>query len=203
MYVETAMAFAILTLCTLIGTGVIEVPSDILLSPLTQAVLLIITLSVFVVSPMAGTGLIVLFVVLMVKRQNVIDAQKAAEAAAVPDVNAVAIQQYNDTAAERKAVELATQAADGKQHTENFGDAGASASAEVMGVPEPAEKEDIVVLSAVSEEGQYPLEEPRPLADIPETQTVTAPYKPSEDMGENAFERSGPELDEKMRSFAY
>jgi hypothetical protein len=51
--------------------------------------------------------------------------------------------------------------------------------------------------------GQFPLEDDRPMAGNGQVMTQSYMYRPSETMGDDTFERVGPNIDEKMSSFAY
>jgi hypothetical protein len=179
---ETALVMLLAGFATAIALGAVEVPAPILHSSISQAFLLIMALVLFAYSPVVGIAAIAVFAIIMFKR-NVQKTYQYSQVAQQFAKDAAASQEYQ--AMPYQAVQ-ATQPRDYTQFKDQH---------------PPAVPEGFVEGYASPEEvGTYPLGA-RPKAEA--TQSFTAMYRPAEDMGDNAFVRAGPEMDEKGQSFAY
>ncbi len=197
---ETALVILLAGLGTAIALGFVEVAPAILHSSISQAFLLIMTLVLFAYSPVVGIAAIALFAILMFKR----NVQKTTQYYDAATVRAYQDQRAQQPPSDGHMPPLLTQP---REYT--VGSAGSTGSTGSQYVAPAAryatqpmfydDKEPFASPDAV---GTYPLGEPRPSAHA--SQSFTAMYRPSEDMGDNTFVRGqGPNMDEKMYSYAY
>ena len=178
---ETALVMLLAGAATAVALGAIQVPAPILHSSVSQAFLLIMALVLFSYSPVVGIAAIGLFAIIMFKR----NVQKTYQ------YSQIAKQFAKDSAVSQEYQAMPYQAAHVTQPREysQFKD---QAPTVPTGFTEG--------YATPEEVGTYPLGA-RPQAQP--TQSFTAMYRPDEDMGDNAFVRGGPNMDEKGQSFAY
>lgn len=177
---ETALVMLMAGAATAVATGALEVPAALLHSSVSQAFLLIMALVLFAYSPVVGIAAIAVFAIVMFKR-NVQKTYQYAQQAQEFAKDAAAQQEYQPM-----PYAQVSQPRDYTQFKDQIKAQVPEAFTEGYASPDDV--------------GTYPLGA-RPLSEP--TQTFTAMYRPAEDMGDNAFVRSGPNLDEKGQSFAY
>ena len=171
---EATLAVVIAAVATAVATGALQVPPAVLHSSVTQAFLLVMALVLFAYSPVVGIAAFALFAIMLFCR----NVQKAVR------YNRVAKSVYGSDNIANEEVETQPYTT---MHTEpreynKFKD-----------TYEPYASPDAI--------GQYPIDDARP--NDAEARTDTYFYRPAEDMGDNTFMRDGPNMDEKMSSFAY
>jgi hypothetical protein len=171
---EATLAVLIAATATAVATGVIQVPPAVLHSSVTQAFLLVMALVLFAYSPVVGIAAFALFAILLFNR----NVQKAMR------YNRVAKSVYgaDNIASEDVVTQPYTTMHTEPREYNKFQD-----------TYEPYESPEAI--------GQYPIDDSRPTnADVKMDSYF---YRPAEDMGDNTFIRNGPNMDEKMSSFAY
>ena len=187
-YVELLVSAGILGVATAIATGSLPVSHAMASSPYATVLLLIAAMGAFSVFPAAGLALFVLTAVLFFKRnvhrtlsgvygEKSIRNQPAADA--VPHESQKsgprAYAEFNETAPENPMI---------GPLQEGF-------------EPEPAPYGNE---SGAPVDGQFPKEKERPEEAL---NPIEHAYRPAPDTGSNAFERYGPNMDEKTKAFAY
>lgn len=168
-----AIAVGILALTTLIATNYLKFPHAVLASSVSYIILVIAAIGAFQVAPVVGLSLFLLTAVLFFKR----------------NVDLAAAAQY----AEKTIMEAPHKKAE--PH--------ATVHSEPRVYSDFAEGFDPVPygdFAGAPVDGQYPKENARPM-ETPEGEEYI--YRPDPDTGSNTFLRFGPDLDEKMQSFAY
>jgi hypothetical protein len=173
--VEASLAIGFAVVATGVASGFLHVPPALLSSSITQAFLLVMALVLFSYSPVVGIAAMALLAMLLYSRnlQKTVRYHRAA-ATVYGDENIV-----NEDVGAVQAYETAQ---DEPREYNQFND-----TYEGFQSPEEAL-------------GSYPLNEARPSAE-PVLDAYF--YKPGEDMGSDAFQRAGPNMDVKMTSFAY
>jgi hypothetical protein len=170
---ETIFAVGLAGVATAIATGALEVPPEITHSSVTQAFLLIMALVLFAYSPIVGIAAMALFAVIIFNR-NMKKTVQYKQALSVYGEDNIAKQPVVTQAAEER---ITSQPREYTQFRDTY-----------EGYQTPTSI------------GQYPLDEPRPSAQPTQFDYV---YRPGPDMGSDAFERLGPNIDHKAASFAY
>jgi hypothetical protein len=177
---ETALVMLIAGAATAIALGALEVPAPILHSSVSQAFLLIMALVLFAYSPVVGIAAIALFAIVMFKR----NVQKTYQYTQIA-------QQFAKDSAEQQEYQPMPYAEVRQPREYN----------QFKDQAPPAIPEAFTEGYATPEEvGTYPLGARQ---SAQPTQSFTAMYRPTEDMGDNTFVRGGPNMDEKGQSFAY
>lgn len=171
---ESTLAVAFAGLATIIALGYIQLPPAFVQSSLTQAFMLVVALVLFAYSPVVGVAAIVCFVIILYTR----NLQKTSMYA-----KRVATAQYGEETIPKQPVQVA-QGYSGSTGSEprEYGMEGYQTNGPV---------------------GQFPLQDDRPFASGGQVATNTYMYRPSDSMGDDTFQRIGPDIDEKMAAFAY
>ena len=174
---EAVVAVGIAGLATAISAGSLQVPEHLLQSSVTQTFLLIMALVLFAYSPVVGIAAIGLFAVMLYNRniQKTSFYQKAAAA------------RYGEEGIAREHVGGVREASGMTDQPRDYSKFAQDTAEGYQATP-------------VQAMGQFPLNEPRPYSD---PQQDSYMYRPGPDMGSDAFDRFGPQLDHKMASFAY
>ena len=177
---ETTATVVLAGLATAVGLGYVQIPAPVLHSTITQAFLLVMTLVLFAYSPVVGIAAIALFAILMFHRNVQKTVQYATAAASIYGEDNIARQPHQEGGAQPYAT-MASQPREYDQFKDTY---------EAYQSPE-------------GPTGMFPLEgTPVDFAGVP-SKDETYFYRPSEDMGDDTFQRFGPNLDEKAHSFSY
>lgn len=173
---EASIAIGLAVVATGVAGGFLHVPPALLSSSITQAFLLVMALVLFSYSPVVGIAAMALLAMLLYNRnfQKTVRWHRAA-ATVYGDENIV-----NEDVG---AVQPFETTQDEPRDYTHFKD-----------TYEGFQSGDDSVL------GSYPLDEVRPSAE-PVVDAYF--YRPGADMGSDAFVREGPNIDNKMSSFAY
>ena len=185
-YVEMLVAAGVLGVATAVATGSLQVPHTTASSPYATVILVIMAMGAFSVFPTAGLALFVLTAVLFFKRnvyttlssaygENSIRNQATVDAAPYESQKSGprAYEEFNETAPNNPMIGPLQEGFEPSPY-------GAEAGAPV--------------------DGQFPKEKERPEATL---QPIEYAYRPAPDMGNNEFERDGPNIDEKAKAFEY
>jgi hypothetical protein len=191
---EPALSIGVLLFASAVATNALPVPAALAGTP-SGVVLVVVALLASVVAPTLSVAILVLAVVLFYNRniqQTVKGTLQQFEAErAYPETSPT----YGDQRFPTQPP--AMQGADGIRSgpgtygqsfgsIEGFTSIGGATVSQSMELDPP--------------KGQFPTQEPRETAS-PVTDQYT--YRPSEDTGSNAFQRFGPQMDQKVDSFRY
>ncbi len=197
---EMLVAILVLAFATAIATNVVALPFAAFSSPVAIFILVVASLGAFRAYPAAGLALFLLTAVLFYKR-NAATAAGAAGAAAYGDASIPA--ESMGTAVPYGSAMSQPRMYDQFKETdpanpmlgpirEGFATAGGIADEpEAFGAP-----------SEAAPVGSYPIESSRPSA-AGSAEPRDYVYRPAPDTGSNAFERFGPDMDEKKMAFGY
>ena len=193
---EPALSIGVLLFASAIATNALPVPDALAGTP-SGVVLVVVGLLASVVAPTLSVAVLVLAVVLFYNRniqQTVKGTLQQFEAErAYPETSPT----YGDQRFPTQVTSIQTPGADGIQSEpgsygpnfgsiEGFSSIGGATVSQSMELDPP--------------KGQFPTNEPRETAS-PVTDQYT--YRPEGDTGSNAFQRFGPQMDQKVNSFRY
>jgi hypothetical protein len=185
---ECVGSVLVIALGTAIATDAISLPPQMMASPITTVILVLMAVGAFVKFPVLGVAIFLTIAVILFKR-NMLTTRAYATYAAD------AIRQQPRVDAEPGATNMSTpRQYDQFQET----DARNPMHAPVHEGFEPAPYGDADLNENV--EGAFPVGAAR-ASSTPES--LDYAYRPDQDTGSNAFERFGPQMDEKARAFAY
>jgi hypothetical protein len=188
MNAEIVATGLILLLTTAVATGMLHVPIELSRSPIIAVIMVIVTLAVFAVYPVVGLALLLFTVVLLFKR-NVLRtffANRVYGEDSIPD-------QYVAVAKPHEEVRS------GPRSYNEFAETDAS-NPMIGPLQEGFEPAPYGDEQGAPVDGEYPKEMPR-ASESPDSQEYI--YRPDATTGSNEFVRFGPNLDEKMKAFAY
>ena len=187
---EFAVAVAIVALATAFATDSIPLPYAATSSPFATVILVIAALGAFSVYPAAGLALFLLTAVLFFKRNVHTTMSKST---------------YGADSIRKNPIQTASpyeSASSGPRSYNEFAETNPT-NPMIGPVNRPVEGFEPAAYgdeAGAPVEGQYPTDEDRPQG---ESEPVDYMYRPSEDTGTNAFERYGPDMDEKKLAFDY
>ena len=183
---------AVLAVATAIATNLIALPHALASSPLATGLLVLAAVGAFTVDPAVGLSLLLLTAVLFFKR-NVQAVRESAHAT------------YGEISIANQPSATALPAVPGNNEApRDYGQfAETDETNPMLGpqkVTEGFEPAPFGEDSAAPAEGQYPTDGQRPMGS-----SVVRPYlyRPEAETGSNEFQRYGPDLDEKKKSFGY
>ena len=190
---EPALSIGVLLFASAVATNALPVPAALAGTP-SGVVLVVVALLASVVAPTLSVAILVLAVVLFYNRniqQTVkgtlqqFEAERAYPATS-PD--------YGDQRFPKEIAAIQMPGADGIR-------SGPGTYGQTFGSIEGFAPLGSAQLTEINPpKGQFPTNEPRETAS-PVTDQYT--YRPSEDTGSNAFQRFGPQMDQKVDSFRY
>lgn len=182
----------VLAVATAVATNLVSLPYTLTSSPIAAGLLVLAAVGAFTVDPAVGLSLLLLIAVLFFKR-NVQRTRDAAHAT------------YGDISIANQPSATAHPAIPGNnEEPRDYTQFAETDSTNPMLGPqkvtegfEPAPYGEEAEAPAG---GQYPTEEQRPMGTANVRPFL---YRPEADTGSNAFERYGPDLDEKKKVFQY
>ena len=200
--IEAVLSVGMAALATAIAMGSLRVPAEVTQSSIMLALLLIVALVLFSYSPVVGIAAIALFAVMVFSRnvQTVVGGVNAAAAYGnhhrktnpVPPV-------YGDQNIykERHDIQEYDVTASQPREYSKFRDTyrGSFLSTSVEGF-------EAAPYNYVNEaaDGQFPINQNRMTASPGRQEYL---YEPEADTGSNDFERYGPDIDDKLKTFGY
>jgi hypothetical protein len=173
---------------TAIATDYLALPPALVTHPVTMVVLVLMAVSAFVKYPVLGIALFLLTAIVIFKRNTM-----TARAYATYGIDTIR-RQAHDRADPSES--LSSQPRQLEQFQET--DAQNPMYATEQEGFEPAPYGDAELNENV--EGAFPIGAARATSTADTSEYI---YRPDRETGSNAFERMGPNLDEKMASFAY
>lgn len=185
---ECVSSVLVVALGTVVATDYISLPPKLVANPITTVLLVLLAVGAFVKYPVLGIALFLTTAIILFKRNTM-----TARAAASYGVETIRRQAHEDA-------EPSASIASGPRQYDQFQetDAHNPMHATVQEGFEPAPYGDAELGETV--EGVYPIGTERALASAESNDFM---YRPVSDSGSNAFERFGPDMDEKRAAFAY
>lgn len=185
---ECVSSVLVVAAATAIATDYVALPPRLATHPVTMVLLVLLAVGAFIKYPVMGISLFLLTAIVLFKRNTM-----TARAYATYGIDSIRRQAHDH------ADPNATMSSQPRQYDEfQETDAHNPMLATVQEGFEPAPYGDAELNENV--EGTFPIGAPR--ADSTATGEEYV-YRPDRETGSNAFERVGPNLDEKMASFAY
>lgn len=185
---ECITSILIIAFGTGVATDYISLPASLVGNPITTVVLVLFAVGAFLKFPVLGIALFLLIAIVLFKRNTAV-----ARAVATYGVESIR-QQPHDDAQPKSEDQLAQRQYDQFQETDSHN----PMHAPVQEGFEPAPYGDAYLGETV--EGAFPIGEARQAVS---SDSSVYPYHPASDSGSNSFERFGPEMDEKKKSFSY
>ena len=186
----------VLLLTTAVATDLLHLPYELVSSPLTSVIMVLISLGAFSVHPVVGLSLLLLTAVLFFKRNLI--TTSSIRSGTMYGENSIALQKN------RPAVGFSSQSSGPREYSQfnetNPGNTlllGPQKTNEGFKTSDPAPYGDE---QGAPVDGLYPKEQERPTGS-PDSNVYT--YRPDADTGSNAFTRDGPNIDEKVVALAY
>ncbi len=185
---ECVSSVLVVALGTAVATDYISLPPKLVSNPITTVLLVLLAVGAFVKYPVLGIALFLTTAIILFKRNTM-----TARAAATYGVETIRRQAHEDAAPSAGA-------ASGPRQYDQFQetDAHNPMHATVQEGFEPAPYGNAELGESV--EGVYPIGAARASSSAESSDFL---YRPGNDSGSNAFERFGPDMDEKRTAFAY
>lgn len=185
---ECISSIVVIALATAVATNYISIPPTILINPITTVLLVLLAVGAFIKYPVLGIALFLTAAIVLFKRNT-----EAARAVATYGIDSIRRQAREDASP-------SSSLASGPREYDQFQETDAQnpMHAAIQEGFEPAPYGDVELGETV--EGVYPIGASRAAASASNNEFT---YRPERDTGSNAFERFGPDLDEKKRAFGY
>lgn len=185
---ECLSSIVVVALGTAIATDYISLPPTLISNPITTVLLVLLAVGAFIKYPVLGIALFLATAIILFKRNTI-----SARAVATYGVDSIRRQAHEDAAP-------SSSQASGPREYDQFQetDARNPMHATVQEGFEPAPYGDAELGETV--EGVYPIGAARAASSAESNDFM---YRPGSDSGSNAFERFGPDMDEKQAAFAY
>ncbi len=184
---ECVSSVLVVALGTAVATNYISLPPKLVANPITTVLLVLLAVGAFVKYPVLGIALFLTTAIILFKRNTM-----TARAAATYGVETIRRQAHEDAAPSASI-------ASGPREYDQFQETDAHNPMHAIAQEgfEPAPYGDAELGETV--EGVYPIGAAR-TSESAESDDFM--YRPT-DSGSNAFERFGPDMDEKRAAFAY
>ncbi len=201
---ETALAVFLAAAATAVATGHLQLPTDLTHSSLGVAGFFILALVLYAYSPVVGIAAVILFAVILFNR----NVEKVVKYTAISELSKSSDNprrgEYGDMniAAERNTVHPYASVASGPRDYSQFRETKNTTWGPVSSLTEgflsgaPLDSFGFQQYAT----GQFPIDEKRNWANpfIAEEQ-----FRPALGMGDDSFQRGGPQMDQKLAAIAY
>lgn len=183
---EYASSILVVALGTAVATDYLSLPPQLITHPITTVVLVLLGVSAFMKYPVLGIAIFLTTAIILFKRNT-----QTARSYAVDSIR---------RQAHREPVESSQVIASLPREYDQFQETDASnpMHAPIQEGFEPAPYGDMDLNENV--EGMFPIGAERASSTPGESKYI---YRPDTETGKNTFERFGPDMDEKSKSFAY
>jgi hypothetical protein len=185
---ECVSSVLVVAFGTAVATDYISLPPKLVSNPITTVLIVLLAVGAFIKYPVLGIAIFLTIAIMLFKRNTA-----TARAAATYGIDSIRRQTHDDAV---PSSSLASGPREYDQFQET--DAHNPMHAQIQEGFEPAPYGNTELGESV--EGVYPIGASR-ASSTPES--VEYAYRPERDTGSNAFERFGPDMDEKTRAFAY